>query len=73
LSSKIAVLYGELGKEPLMPKNFVFWNPDEHKQIVALLEEKKPLCGGDVEVASSSLVIRSSSFEAAHNPLIVRL
>jgi aminopeptidase YwaD len=42
LSDKIAVLYGELCKEPLMPKNFEFYNPDEHKQIIALLEEKNP-------------------------------
>ncbi|MDR2956970.1 MAG: M28 family peptidase [Coriobacteriales bacterium] len=42
VSKKIAVLYGELCKEPLMPKGFVFYNPDEHKQIIALLEEKSP-------------------------------
>ena len=42
LSGRIAVLHGELCKEPLMPKNFEFYNPDEHKQIIALLEEKKP-------------------------------
>jgi aminopeptidase YwaD len=42
LADKIAVLYGNLCKEPLMPKNFEFYNPDEHKQIIALLEEKNP-------------------------------
>ena len=42
LSGKIAVLYGGLCKEPLMPKNFVFYNPDEHKLIISLLEEKNP-------------------------------
>jgi len=42
LSGKIAVLYGGLCQEPLMPKNFEFWNPDEHRQIIALLEEKNP-------------------------------
>jgi len=42
LTDKIAVIYGELCKEPLMPKNFEFYNPDEHKQIIALLEEKNP-------------------------------
>jgi aminopeptidase YwaD len=25
-----------------MPKNFVFYNPEEHQKIIALLEEKKP-------------------------------
>ncbi len=42
LSGKIAVMHGDLCKEPLMPKNFEFYNPDEHKQIIALLEEKNP-------------------------------
>jgi len=43
LEGKIAVIYGELCKEPLMPKNFVFWNPEEHQKIIGLLEEKNPL------------------------------
>ena len=43
LSGKIAVLHGDLCKEPLMPKSFEFYNPDEHKQIIALLEEKNPI------------------------------
>ena len=38
---KILLLYGELAKEQLMPKNFVFYNPEEHQQIVSLLEESK--------------------------------
>ena len=42
LTGRIAVLHGDLCKEPLMPKNFEFYNPDEHKQIIALLEEKNP-------------------------------
>ena len=37
------VMYGELCSEPLMPKNFEFYNPDEHKEIIALLEEKNPV------------------------------
>ncbi len=42
LGGKIAVLHGDLCKEPLMPKNFEFYNPAEHKRIIALLEEKNP-------------------------------
>jgi len=42
LSGKIAVMHGDLCKEPLTPKNFEFYNPDEHKQIISLLEEKTP-------------------------------
>lgn len=43
LQGRFAVLEGELAKEPLMPKNFAFWNPEEHQTIIRLLEEKRPL------------------------------
>jgi len=38
----ILLLFGDLAKEQLMPKNFPFYNPEEHKRIVRLLETKKP-------------------------------
>lgn len=41
-SEKILLLRGELTREQLMPKNFPFYNPDEHKRIISLLETKKP-------------------------------
>ncbi len=41
-SGKILMLYGEIAKEQLMPKNFVFYNPGEHQRIIALLEQRKP-------------------------------
>lgn len=37
----ILLLHGELVREQLMPKNFVFYNPEEHKHIVYLLENSK--------------------------------
>jgi aminopeptidase YwaD len=40
---KIVLLRGEIAREQLMPKDFPFYNPDEHKRIVHLLETKKPL------------------------------
>ncbi len=40
--NKILLLKGEICVEQLMPKNFVFYNPDQHKRIYALLEQKKP-------------------------------
>jgi aminopeptidase YwaD len=43
LGGKIALLRGELAKEPLMPKNFPFYNPEEHQRIYRLLEGKQPL------------------------------
>ena len=41
-SGKILLMKGPLCAEQLMPKNFVFYNPDHHKRIYALLEEKQP-------------------------------
>lgn len=42
IHGKIAVLHDELTREAIMPKNFRFWNPEEHQTIIRLLEEKKP-------------------------------
>jgi len=30
----VLLLRGEIAKEQLMPKNFTFYNPDEHKRII---------------------------------------
>ena len=40
---KIAVLYGDLCKEQIMPKNFEFYNPKEHQEIIGLLEKIEPV------------------------------
>lgn len=42
LSNKIAVIYGQLTMEVLTPKGNKFFNPEEHKRIVSLLERKNP-------------------------------
>jgi len=42
LEDKIVLLHGEIAREQLMPKNFVFYNPDEHRKIIALLEKGCP-------------------------------
>lgn len=39
---KILLMKGEICAEQLMPKNFVFYNPEHHKKIYSLLETKKP-------------------------------
>lgn len=39
---KILLLYGELAREPLMPKNFTFYNPERHQRIVRVLERMHP-------------------------------
>lgn len=43
VKNKILLLHAEITREQLMPKNFPFYNPDEHKHIVSLLETKGPL------------------------------
>lgn len=39
---KVLLLKGPITSEQLMPKSFVFYNPDHHKEIIALLEQKQP-------------------------------
>jgi aminopeptidase YwaD len=39
---KILLLKGAISAEQLMPKNFVFYNPEHHQRTYALLEEKRP-------------------------------
>ena len=43
ITGKVLLLHGEIATEQLMPKNFVFYNPEEHQKIIALLENKKPV------------------------------
>jgi len=42
MEGKILLLHGDIAKEQLMPKNFVFYNPEEHQRIISLLEKGKP-------------------------------
>jgi len=42
ISGQVVLLHGEIAREQLMPKNFVFYNPEEHQRIIALLEQKAP-------------------------------
>ena len=39
---KILLMKETICSEQLMPKNFVFYNPEHHQKIYALLEEKNP-------------------------------
>jgi aminopeptidase YwaD len=40
---RILLVRGALAREQLMPVNFPFYNPEEHRRITALLREKRPL------------------------------
>ncbi len=43
LSGTIGLLHGEIAAEPLMPKNFPFYNPDHHQAIVTAIEAAEPI------------------------------
>lgn len=38
----LLLVRGEICSEQLMPKNFVFYNPEQHQRLIALLEAKNP-------------------------------
>jgi len=42
IAGKILLLHGEIAQEQLMPKNFVFFNPESHQYIISLLEKGSP-------------------------------
>lgn len=42
IGGKALLLIGDIAAEQLMPKSFIFYNPDHHQRIVRLLEEKGP-------------------------------
>ncbi len=42
LTGRIGVLYGDLTREPLIPKNCMLYNTERDQKIIRLLEEKHP-------------------------------
>ncbi|MDP8208581.1 MAG: M28 family peptidase [Candidatus Electryonea clarkiae] len=43
IGGKIVLFLGDIASEQIMPKSFVFYNPEHHQKIIAILEEKKPV------------------------------
>ena len=43
IKGKIVFLYGKIAAEQISPKNFVFYNPEHHQELIALLENGNPL------------------------------
>lgn len=56
ITGKIVLLCGALASEPLMPKSFIFWNPDWHKETISLLEQGNPLAVLTVSLSSDHFV-----------------
>lgn len=42
IKDKIVLLHGEIAAQQLAPKNYPFWNPEEHQHIISLLEKGEP-------------------------------
>jgi aminopeptidase YwaD len=42
VARQIVVLHGEITREQLMPKNFTFYNPEEHQRVIRALESQQP-------------------------------
>ncbi len=42
MTGNALLVRGELAREQIMPKHFPFYNPDEHKRIVSVLEQRQP-------------------------------
>lgn len=58
VDGRVLLMRGDLAQEQLMPKNFPFYNPDHHRQLIQLLEAKKPAAivtatGRDLEMVGS--------------------
>lgn len=42
IRDKIILLYSEIASQQIAPKNFPFWNPEEHQYLISLLEQGNP-------------------------------
>ncbi|MDH6344324.1 aminopeptidase YwaD [Parabacteroides sp. PFB2-12] len=42
IKDKILFLYDTIASQQIAPKNFPFWNPEEHQHLISLLEKGKP-------------------------------
>lgn len=49
MRGKAVLLHGDIAMEQIMPKNFVFYNPENHRHIVSLLEKS----GADVIICAT--------------------
>lgn len=66
IAGKIVLLHGEIAAGQIAPKNFPFWNPEEHQHIVALLEQGKPkalVCATERNAATAGGVYPFPLFE----------
>lgn len=66
IKDKIVLLYGEIASQQIAPKKFPFWNPEEHRHIVSLLEKGNPkalICATERNAVSAGGVYPFPMFE----------
>jgi aminopeptidase YwaD len=66
IADKIVLLHGGIAVGQIAPKNFQFWNPEEHQRIVALLERGRPqalVCATERNAATAGGVYPFPLFE----------
>lgn len=66
IENKIVLLYGEITFQQIAPKNFPFWNPEEHQAIVSVLERGAPkalICATERNSATAGGVYPFPLFE----------
>ena len=66
IKDKIVLLYGPIASQQIAPKNFPFWNPEEHQHIISLLERGNPkalICATERDSATAGGVYPFPLFE----------
>jgi aminopeptidase YwaD len=66
IAGKVVLLHGEIAAGQIAPKNFPFWNPEEHQKIVALVERGAPaalVCATERNAATAGGVYPFPLFE----------
>ena len=66
IQDKIVLLHGGIAAQQIAPKNFPFWNPEEHQHLVSLLEKGNPkalVCATERNAATAGGVYPFPLFE----------
>ncbi len=66
IKDKIVLFYGKIASEQIAPKNFPFWNPEEHRHLISVLENGHPkalICATERNAASAGGVYPFPLFE----------
>ncbi len=66
IKDKILLLYGEIAAQQIAPKNYPFWNPEEHQHLISLLEKGNPkalICATERNSATAGGVYPFPLFE----------